>query len=127
MDTHNEPNPQKPVLSGATILAIISVVLAAVWIAFAYYKGNSSDGGRTMLLHPIVPILLIVLLTRIYRWIDIRSIVVLEIVMISVWIFIRLLDVLMPFILGFGFAYIFRFLWNALRSKSNTNVASQLS
>ena len=117
MTTHNEPNPQKPVLNGATILAIISVVLAAVWIAFAYYKGNSSNGGRTMLLHPIVPILLIVLLTRIYRWIDIRSIVILEIIMISVWIFTRLLGVLMPFILGFGFAYIFRFLWYALPFK----------
>ena len=117
MDTQNEPNPQKPALSGATILAIISVVLAAVWIAFAYYKGNSPNGSRTMLLHPIVPILMIVLLTRIYRWIDIRSIVILEIMMISVWVFIRLLGVLMPFILGFGFAYIFRFLWNSLPFK----------
>ena len=117
MNTHNEPNPQKLVLNGATILAILSVVLAAAWIAFAYYKGSSSDGGRTMLLHPIVPILLIVLLTRIYRWIDIKSIVILEIIMISVWIFTRLLGVLMPFILGFGFAYIFRFLWYALPFK----------
>lgn len=116
MNTQNEPNPQKPVLSGATILAIISVVLAAVWIAFAYYKGNGADSNR-MLLHPVVPILLIVLLTRIYRWIDIRSIVILEIIMISVWVFIRLLGVLMPFILGFGFAYVFRFLWNALPFK----------
>ena len=116
MDIQNEPNPQKPVLSGATILAIISVVLAAVWIAFAYYKGNGADSNQ-MLLHPVVPILLIVLLTRIYRWIDIRSIVILEIVMISVWVFIRLLGVLMPFILGFGFAYVFRFLWNALPFK----------
>lgn len=116
MNTQNGQNPQKPVLSGATILAIISVVLAAVWIAFAYYKGNGADSHQ-MLLHPIVPILLIVLLTRIYRWIDIRSIVILEIIMISVWVFIRLLGVLMPFILGFGFAYVFRFLWNALPFK----------
>ena len=117
MDTQHEPTPQKPALSGATMLAIISVVLAAVWIAFAYYRGNSPNGSRTMLLHPVVPILIIVLLTRIYRWIDIRSIVILEIVMISVWVFIRLLGVLMPFILGFSFAYIFRFLWNALPFK----------
>ena len=117
MSIRNEPTRQQSTLSGATILAIISVVLAAAWIAFAYYKGNSSDGGRTMLLHPVVPILLIVLLTRIYRWIDIRSIVILEIIMISVWIFTRLLGVLMPFILGFGFAYIFRFLWYALPFK----------
>lgn len=118
MSTQNQPTPQQSALSGATILAIISVVLAAVWIAFAYYAGNSSNGSRTMLLHPIVPILLIVLLTRIYRWVDIRSVVILEIAMISLWLFTRLLDVLMPFILGFCFAYIFRFLWNALPFKN---------
>ena len=116
MDTQNETNPQQPTLSGATILAIISVVLAAVWIAFAYYTGNGTESNR-MVLHPIVAILLIVLLTRIYRWIDIRSIVILEIAMISLWLFTRLLDVLMPFILGFCFAYVFRFLWNALPFK----------
>ena len=116
MSIRNEPTPQQPTLSGATILAIISVVLAAGWIAFAYYTGNGAESNR-MLLHPIIPILLIVLLTRIYRWIDIRSIVILEIVMISLWLFTRLLDVLMPFILGFCFAYIFRFLWNALPFK----------
>ena len=117
MNTPNEPNPQKSVLSGATILAILSVVFAAVWIAFAYYKGNSADSSRLMLLNPVIPILLIVLLTRVYRWIDIRSIVILEIVMISTWLFMRLLGVLMPFILGFGFAYFFRFIWNALPLK----------
>ena len=116
MRTQNETPPQQPALSGTTILAIISVVLAAGWIAFAYYTGNGAESNR-MLLHPIIPILLIVLLTRIYRWIDIRSIVILEIVMISLWLFTRLLDVLMPFILGFCFAYIFRFLWNALPFK----------
>ena len=117
MHTQNEPNPQKSAFSGATILAIISVVFAAVWIAFAYYKGNSTDSHRVMLLNPVMPILLIVLLTRVYRWIDIRSIVILEIVMISVWLFMRLLGVLMPFILGFGFAYFFRFIWHALPFK----------
>ena len=117
MNTQNEPNRQQPALSGATILAIISVVFAAVWIAFAYYKGNSAESSRLMLLNPVVPILLVVLLTRVYRWIDIRSIVILEIVMISVWLFMRLLGVLMPFILGFGFAYFFRFIWHALPFK----------
>ena len=117
MNTENEPNPQQPTLTGATILAIISVVLAAGWIAFAYYKGSANDSYRILLLHPIVPILLIVLLTRIYRWIEIKSIIILEILMIGVWIFIRLLGALTPFILGFGFAYVFRFLWNALPFK----------
>ena len=92
--------------------------LAAGWIAFAYYKGSSAESSRILLLHPIVPILLIVLLIRVYRWIDIRSIVILEILMIAMWIFIRLLGVLTPFILGFGFAYIFRFLWNSFPFKA---------
>ena len=117
MDTQNELNPQQPGLSVTAILAIISVVLAAGWIAFAYYKG-SANSHRILLLHPIVPILLIVLLIRVYRWIDLKSIVILEILMIVVWIFIRLLGVLTPFILGFGFAYVFRFLWNALPFKA---------
>ena len=117
MNTQNQPNPQQPALSVTAILAIISVVLAAGWIAFAYYMG-STNSSRILLLHPIVPILLIVLLTRIYRWIDLKSIVILEIVMIAMWIFIRLLGVLTPFILGFGFAYIFRFLWNAIPFKA---------
>ena len=117
MNTQNESNSQQPALHVTAILAIISVVLAAGWIAFAYYMG-STNGSRILLLHPIVPILLIVLLTRVYRWIDLKSIVVLEIVMIALWIFIRLLGVLTPFILGFGFAYIFRFLWNALPFKA---------
>ena len=113
----NEPNPQQPALSVTAILSIISVVLAAGWIAFAYYKG-SANSSRILLLHPVVPILMIVLLIRVYRWIDLKSIIILEILMIAVWIFIRLLGVLTPFILGFGFAYIFRFLWNALPFKA---------
>ena len=117
MTRQNEPNPQQPVLNVTAILSIISVVLAAGWIAFAYYKG-SANSSRILLLHPVVPMLLIVLLIRVYRWIDLKSIVILEILMIAVWIFIRLLGVLTPFILGFGFAYIFRFLWNALPFKA---------
>ena len=113
MNTQNDPTSQQPAAFSATILAIISVVFAAGWIAFAYAKSNAVDSDRILLLHPVVPILLIVLLTRIYRWIEIKSIVVLEILMIAVWLFIRLLGALTPFILGFGFAYIFRFLWNA--------------
>ena len=117
MNTQTQPNSQQPALTGASILAIISVVFAAGWIAFAYYKGNTDDSNRILLLHPVVAILLIVLLTRIYRWIQIKSIVVLEILMIGVWLFVRLLGALTPFLLGFGFAYVFRFLWNALPFK----------
>ena len=117
MNTQNEPQPAVP--SSTSTLAIISVVLAAGWIAFAYYKGTA-ESGHIFLLHPIVPIALVVLLTRVYRHIDLKSIIVLEILMIGIWVFIRLLGTLTPFILGFGFAYIFRFLWNMLPFKAKS-------
>lgn len=103
-------------ITGATVLAIISVVLAAGWIAFAYYKGGSTDaaGNRILLLHPIVAMLLIFLLIRVYRWVEIKIIVTLEIVMIALWLFVTLFGVLTPFILGFGFAYLLRFISSAI-------------
>ena len=128
MNTQNQPTSQQPAVFSATILAIISVVFAAGWIAFAYAKSNAADSNRILLLHPVVPILLIVLLTQIYRRIEIKSIVILEILMIGVWLFIRLLGALTPFILGFGFAYIFRFLWNAFpfENKYQRSIAAVL-
>ena len=115
----NETRTQHPGITGETVLAIISVALSALWIAFAYYKGVGphADGSRIMLLHPLVALALIGLLIRIYKWIGIKFVVQLEIIMISLWLFVRMLGVLMPFIMGFGFAYLFRFLWQALPFK----------
>ena len=99
MDTENNSSTQNSPISGATILAIISVVLAAGWIAFAYYIGGSTDanGNRILLLHPLVALLLIFLLTRVYRWLEIKIIATLEIVMIALWLLVTMLGVLMPF------------------------------
>ena len=121
MNSTNNTTPHNPWITGETVIAIISVALGALWIAFAYYKGNhtDADGHKIMLLHPLVPICLIALLIRIHKWVGIKFIVYLEIIMICLWLFIRLLDVLMPFILGFGFAYLFRFLWKALPFKKS--------
>ncbi len=116
---NDETTHQNQGLSGESTLAIISVALSAFWIAFAYYHGSSTDaeGNRILLLHPLVPIALIALLIRIYRWVGIKFIVHLEIIMIGLWLFVKMLGVFMPFILGFGFAYLFRFLWRALPFK----------
>ncbi len=118
-----KPNPNQPhsPITGATILAIISVVLTATWIAFAYYKGSSTgtDGERILLLHPIVAILLIVLLVKIYPWVEPKITASLEIIMIGLWLFVTMLDVLMPFVFGFGFAYLFRFLARAIPFKKS--------
>ncbi len=119
MNTKDETTQRQSGISGESALAIISVTLAAFWIAFAYYHGGSTDGNgnRILLLHPLVSIALIVLLVRIYRYVGIKFVVHLEIIMIGLWIFVRMLGVFMPFILGFGFAYLFRFLWRALPFK----------
>lgn len=116
MATEKNSSTQNSPITGATILAIISVVLAAGWIAFAYYIGGSTgaNGNRILLLHPIVAMLLIFLLIRVYRWVEIKIIATLEIVMIALWLFVTLLGVLTPFILGFGFAYLLRFISNAI-------------
>ena len=116
MNTKEETTQRQSGISGESALAIISVALAAFWIAFAYYHGGTThaDGNRILLLHPLVPIALIALLIRIYRYVGIKFVVHLEIIMIGLWIFVRMLGVFMPFILGFGFAYLFRFLWRAL-------------
>ncbi len=119
MNSENDTTRRQNGISGESALAIISVALAAFWIAFAFYKGGSPDenGNRIMLLHPLIPAALIGLLIRIYRWVGIKFVVQLEIILISIWLVIRMLGVLMPFILGFGFAYLFRFLWKALPFK----------
>ena len=119
MNSQNDTTRKQNGISGESALAIISVALAAFWIAFAFYKGGSPDenGNRIMLLHPLIPVALIGLLIRIYRWVGIKFVVQLEIILISIWLVIRMLGVLMPFILGFGFAYLFRFLWKTLPFK----------
>ncbi|MCH8295011.1 AI-2E family transporter [Candidatus Poribacteria bacterium] len=105
-------------LTESSILAIICIVLTAAWIAFAFYKGagaKSADGDSILLLHPIVSILLIVTLACIRPRVQLKSIVNIQMLMIAIWLFSRLLGVLMPFILGFGFAYFFRFLLQAMQ------------
>jgi predicted PurR-regulated permease PerM len=119
---NHKPPAKQPLSNGqitsSTIIAIISIVFAGSWIAFAYYKGfgvKDAAGNTILLLHPIVPIFLIVLLSCIRHLITIKSIVNILIVMVSVWLFINLLGVLTPFIFGFGLAYFFRFLLNAIQ------------
>ena len=119
MNNKDETTQRPSGLSGESALAIISVTLAALWIAFAYYNSGRTDvdNNQILLLHPLVPIALIILLIRIHRWVGIKFVVHLEVIMIGLWLFVRMLGVFMPFILGFGFAYLLRFLWRALPFK----------
>ena len=100
------------------IYTIIIIVFVAGWVAFAYYSGSKtkdSRGGNILLLHPMVPILLLFLLTSIYRLVAVKSIVNVLLTMVGIWLFINLSGILIPFILGFGFAYFFRFLLNTIQ------------
>ncbi|MBI1928517.1 AI-2E family transporter [Candidatus Poribacteria bacterium] len=105
-------------VTSSTIVAIIVIVFAGCWVALAYYKGGSAkdvNDNNILLLHPIVSILLISLLYRVRHLIKVNSVINTLIMMIAIWLFISLLGVLMPFILGLGFAYFFRFLVNAMQ------------
>ena len=102
-----------------SVYAIIVVVFVAAWVAFAYYNGpkaEDSSGGKILLLHPMVPILLLFLLASVYRLVAVRSIVNVLLTMVGIWLFISLKDILIPFVLGFGAAYFFRFLLNTIQN-----------
>ena len=117
--TNSTPGDQSHSNEGTTnnsIYAIITVVLAAGWVAFAYYHGaKNSDGRNILLLHPIVPILLLFLLASVYRQVAVKSIANVLLTMVGIWLFISLQGILIPFILGFGAAYFFRFLVNTIQ------------
>ncbi|MDE0183947.1 MAG: AI-2E family transporter [Candidatus Poribacteria bacterium] len=119
--TNSSPGDQSHSNEGTangSVYAIITVVLAAGWVAFAYFigpEGKGSGGERILLLHPMVPILLIFLLSSIYRQVEVKSVVKVLLAMVSIWLFINLSNILLPFILGFGFAYFFRFLLNTIQ------------
>ncbi|MDE0301034.1 MAG: AI-2E family transporter [Candidatus Poribacteria bacterium] len=121
MGDKTNPTPQPTLgqsLTGSALIAIISLVFVACWIAYAYYKGTdaaTADGEGILLLHPVVAVILIVLLLRIRPLIDVKSVVDLHILMIAIWVFKNLLSVLMPFLLGFGIAYYMRFLLDAIQ------------
>ena len=118
MNTNQKRQSPNTQVTGGTIVAIIAIVFGFAWIAFAYYKGTSDKAvaSAALLLHEIVSILLIIILVCIRPHIEIKRAVDLLILMIAIWVFKRRLPLLMPFILGFGLAYFFRFLLITLQN-----------
>lgn len=98
-------------------MAIVAVAIAFAWLGYAYLKGpdyKGVDGKGILLLHTIIPIALIVLLFKLRHVPQVNIPVYVAMALIVIWIFIKLLGILMPFILGFGLAYLFRFLLDSL-------------
>jgi predicted PurR-regulated permease PerM len=84
-------------------VAILIVFIAFAWIGYAYIMGTEAE---KMVLHPIVPILLIVLLLG-FRDDDLlKRVTTIAIAFIVIWLLVRLQNVVMPFIIGFSIAYV---------------------
>jgi predicted PurR-regulated permease PerM len=101
----------------STTVAILAVAITFAWLGYAYLKGpdyKGVDGKGVLLLHTIIPIALIVLLLKLRHVPQINIPVYVAMALTVIWIFIKLLNILMPFILGFGLAYLFRFVLDSL-------------
>ena len=97
--------------------AIVAVAITFAWLGYAYLKGpdyKGADGQGVLLLHTIIPIALIILLFKLRRVPQVNIPVYVAMALLVIWIFVKLLDILMPFILGFGLAYLFRFVLDSL-------------
>jgi predicted PurR-regulated permease PerM len=86
-----------------SFVAVLVTFIAFVWIGCAYIMGPEA---QRMLLHPVVPILLILLLFGFRGDDSARRVITIAIVFISIWLFARLQSVFMPFVIGFSLAYV---------------------
>ena len=84
-------------------VAIVVILIAFAWIGCAYIMGSES---QNMILHPIVPILIIMLLLNFRKDDSVRYVIGIAIAFIGLWIFVRLQSVFMPFLIGFALAYV---------------------
>ena len=86
-----------------SLIAFLAILIAFAWIGCAYILGAEAE---RMILHPVVPILLILLLFGFRSDDSVRHIITIAIAFISLWLFTRLRGVFMPFIIGFSLAYV---------------------
>jgi len=96
-------------------VTIVAILVSFFWIGYAYILGTKSD---QMILHPIVPILLSVLLIGFNKYESTKSVINIALTFIGIWLFIRLLGVLTPFIIAFALAYIVSVVFTGLQNIS---------
>lgn len=94
-------------------VTVLIIFVSFAWIGYAYIMGAKA---AQMLLHPIVPLLLIVLLAKFRGDESTRFVVNILLVFIGIWLFVRLQNVFMPFIVGFALAYVVQVLFAGLRN-----------
>jgi predicted PurR-regulated permease PerM len=86
-----------------TLITLLVILVAFVWIGYAYVTGINSN---QMVLHPIVPFLLIPLLLSFRKHESTKNVIIIALVFIGLWVFVRLQGVFMPFLIGFSLAYV---------------------
>jgi len=84
-------------------IVVFVVFVAFAWIGCAYIMGAEA---KRMILHPVVPILLILLLFGFRGDDSVRRVITIAVALIGIWLLARLQGVFMPFIIGFALAYI---------------------
>ncbi|MFC1715444.1 AI-2E family transporter [Candidatus Poribacteria bacterium] len=89
-------------------IAFLVIFIAFAWIGCAYILGAEVADQKVerMILHPLVPILLILLLLGFRGDDSVRRTITITIAFIVCWLFVRLQSVFMPFIIGFSIAYV---------------------
>lgn len=86
-----------------TLITILVIAIAFAWISYAYIMGIKTS---QLILHPIVPFLLAILLLYFRKYEPTRKVVTIALIFIGIWIFLKLQNVFMPFVIGFALAYI---------------------
>jgi len=84
-------------------IVILALIIAWTWIGFAFTMGTES---QSMFSHPIVPIILLVLIVGLKSVNSLKRAIIITVILISIWLFVKLQNVFMPFIIGIILAYL---------------------
>ncbi|MBD3184614.1 AI-2E family transporter [Candidatus Poribacteria bacterium] len=82
---------------------VLVLFVAFAWLGCAFILGTDS---KRLILHPIVPVFIILFLFSLWNDTSLRNIIVITSILIGLWLLIRLQMVFTPFIIGFAFAYV---------------------
>ncbi len=87
-------------------IGVAILVILFAWLGYAYYKGPSPEID-TFLLHPLVALILFLLIRSGWQTTEKHTVWVAGAVLLGIWLFRRMLNTLMPFVIGLTVAYLF--------------------